>query len=365
MKTVVWVLCLWFSFFVFAEEWSLGMGKPLIGGYFRSTDQWHKDWGIEKIPFDYYSQIIHFGHLNYNSETGEANAEPGFWPDRQLVSLCRQEGAQAILCPFIFGGEVWERICKSIKDTEEFADAIVNLMDDYDYDGIDIDWEHVTTPEAGRRWGGLIQCLRRKIDIVAKRKQRQHYLTVALMPGEWVRRNLDMEVILNNVDLIHMMTYDMSVGYAGNTAPLNKNPLAPHKNSYLKISINRWVDAGIPKSRIMVGLAFYSPLYENCLPYEKLDPENGKRKIEQIPYVDLSRIVEKEKWFSLASADNSEVCYISPDGKRLAVMDGPEQIRMKTEWCYFNDFGGVFCWSIRCDARDYSLAKAMSSPWRK
>jgi chitinase len=115
---------------------------------------------------------------------------------------------------------------------ERFAEAATGFCLDNHFDGIDIDWEHPATQSEQRNYGKLLAALKQRFS--ARR------LTLTIAVAGW--QPLSAETIAA-VDRIHLMAYD-----------------GPGRHStfdFAVADVARLERAGVPRSKICLGLPFY------------------------------------------------------------------------------------------------------------
>ena len=96
----------------------------------------------------------------------------------------------------------------------KFASNCAKLIETYDFDGIDIDWEypgyadHMGTPEDKQNYNLLLQDIRTALDELGARKGRFYGLTAALPCGPDHLKNIDIGVVSKLLSELNLMTYD-------------------------------------------------------------------------------------------------------------------------------------------------------------
>ncbi len=99
----------------------------------------------------------------------------------------------------------------------------MELVDGYDYDGIDLDWEY---PDNAREVVGferLSRRFRKDLDAIGARKGRPMALTMAASSNPGTLEWLGKEFLLETMDWVNVMTYDFTgdgPNYAGHHSPL-------------------------------------------------------------------------------------------------------------------------------------------------
>ena len=106
-------------------------------------------------------------------------------------------------------------LAKTPSSRSNFAANCVKLIESYDFDGIDIDWEypgyadHMGTPEDKQNYTLLLQEIRNALDALGKKNGRVYGLTAALPCGPNHMDNIEIGVVSKILTELNLMTYDM------------------------------------------------------------------------------------------------------------------------------------------------------------
>jgi chitinase len=141
-------------------------------------------------------------------------------------------------------------------------------MVEYDFDGIDMDWEYPTINAAGidarpeDKWN-FTKCMwlmRAKMDALSILTGRKYHLSMAVGCGsERYAQIMELEELATFLDEINLMSYDMRQGGAektGHHTNLFNNPDDPSVAS-AKYAIDLFVAHGVPIEKLVIGAAFY------------------------------------------------------------------------------------------------------------
>ena len=98
----------------------------------------------------------------------------------------------------------------------------MEIVDQFDYDGIDLDWEYPDTKEEVVGFERLTRRFRKELDALGKKKGRPMVVTMAASSNPGTLKWLDKAFLLETMDWINVMTYD----FTGDWTELRRPPLA-------------------------------------------------------------------------------------------------------------------------------------------
>jgi len=155
------------------------------------------------------------------------------------------------------------------------------------FDGIDIDWEHPTTngsangvalgrPEDGQGYADLMLALRGALDRLTAETGRHYLLTSAINTERVIVDKVNYRQAAPALDLVFMMTYDYYGSWksvAGNHATLQAS--GPGREDGLAAAARTMTAAGVPKEKLVAGVAMYGRGFKGVPPPAKGAPFTG------------------------------------------------------------------------------------------
>jgi chitinase len=155
-----------------------------------------------------------------------------------------------------------------------FADSVVSFLTQYNFDGVDLDWEYpvsgglatnVCRSADKTNFTLLLAKLREKLDAQEAKDGKHYLLTIAGGAGTSYAANTELNLIANYVDYAVVMTYDIHGtwdAYTDLNAPLYSpaEPSPQYKWSADQ-GVKTWTAAGFPASKLVLGVPFYGYLY--------------------------------------------------------------------------------------------------------
>ncbi|HMH14747.1 MAG TPA: glycosyl hydrolase family 18 protein [Edaphobacter sp.] len=119
------------------------------------------------------------------------------------------------------------------------------------FDGIDVDWEYPHEPDAAN-FQALLHELRLQMNAIRPGL----LLTIAVGHTPHMYPGTDVPTVASLVDQVGLMTYDFIGPWSDTTGFLA--PLFGDHGGTVERSIAAWRDAGIPSSKLLMGVPFYA-----------------------------------------------------------------------------------------------------------
>lgn len=230
-----------------------------------------------------------------------------------------------------------------------FAREVKRWVDEYQLDGVDIDWEYPGSSAAGitsrpqdrENFTLLLQALR---DVLGP----DAWISVAGTGDNSYIRNVDIAAIGEIIDYFNLMAYDLTAGVTGPEGAKHHSNLFPSDLAFNNLSIDLYVqnliDAGMPPEKILMGLPLYG--------------RNGAtitRTFDEIRRSYLNKNGYRVRWDDVAKAP-----YIVDRSGNFALgFDNNISIYFKGRYVIDNCLGGLFTWQSNMDQANI-LANAMS-----
>ncbi|NEW08200.1 chitinase [Paenibacillus sp. SYP-B3998] len=168
-----------------------------------------------------------------------------------------------------------------------FAASAVSFLRQYNFDGIDIDWEYpnnIGVPCASGQtcqrtqdkanYLLLLQTLRQELDKAGLQDNKHYYTTIASGASSsfvaeaggttnWISK------AAQSLDWINIMTYDFYGPWDSSSnmvAPLYHDPSDPSGNTQFSVDyvVNMYLNKGVPASKLAIGEPFYGYGWKGC-----------------------------------------------------------------------------------------------------
>jgi chitinase len=373
------------------------LDKRIIG-YFISWGVYGRDFHITDIPVDKITHI-NYAFANINSETleimlGDAYADidkyyPGdSWEPGSLRGSFHQlqilkDNHPDIKTLISVGGWTWSTYFSLVAETEttrqNFAASCVEFIQEYEFDGVDIDWEYPVaggssgnyySPDDAENFVLLLEELRSQLDDAG-----DYLLTVATPAGPDKIANHDLAGMEPYLDWFNIMTYDFHGPWGGEgdavTGHLSalyyqeNDPLPPPYNTSFNAdaAVQAYLSEGVPADKIQLGIPFYGRGYNGVS-----DVNNGLYQTWTSPcwfgtwensvfdYYDLRQNYEDSNGYLRYWDNEAKSAWLySSQSQVMITYEDAYSAMEKADYVCDNELGGVMFWEFSADWQDELL----------
>ena len=194
-------------------------------------------------------------------------------PSRDLIAGAHKAGVKVLIS---LGGWGWDKqfaaIVANPQAEDHYERAVMEFVDQNDYDGIDLDWEYPDTAQEVVGFERLTRRFRKDLDALGTRRGRPMVLTMAASADPGTLKWLKKDFLLETLDWINVMTYDYAgdwTDYAGHNSPLFASSRQPggHRESIELTMQYLLQDRGLPPNRLALGIPLYGRGFPVAEPY--------------------------------------------------------------------------------------------------
>jgi chitinase len=234
---------------------------------------------------------------------------------------------------------------------ERYIRSVLAIVDTFDYDGIDLDWEYPDTTEEVVGFERLAKRFRKELDKLGQKKNRHMVQTMAGAANPSTLKWLSNDLLLETMDWVHVMTYDMAgewTDYAGHHSPLFASSKQPGLPRSTELSIKYLMERGMPANRLTLGIPLYGKGFSVSEPYAS----TKKKKEGRRPGGNYSKLVQLQKiegWTRQWDDETKNPWLVAPDRSGVIGYDDAQSVSLKTEWAMRLGLRGVFFWEIGAD----------------
>lgn len=250
-----------------------------------------------------------------------------------------------------------------------FAKSSVDIVRQYDLDGVDIDWEYpamrgeegnIYRPEDKQNFTLMFREIRAELDKLSEETGKKYLLTAAVGGSRSFVDNTEMDQVGEILDYVLIMTYD----YGGRAVAHHTN-LYPSKGnetgSSAHQSVQNFIAAGVPAHKIGLGAAFYSRSREaaDAKKHGLLQPSVSGSKAaagQGGGYSKMKDEIVNRQGYRRHWDRKAQAPYLfNPGTKVFITYDDEKSIRKKAKYIKKNDLAGIFFWEYFNDPKEYLL----------
>ena len=236
----------------------------------------------------------------------------------------------------------FEEICNSEEKMDALAANCVKLINEYGFDGIDIDWE---IPDTGTKFTKLAK----KIYDAVKANNPNHIVTAAIGGGKWQPPKYDLTNSRSYLDYVNVMTYNMVTGSGIHHSALysSRNYFdSTNKVAYTmaSCSIKESVDIynntyGIASNKLIVGAAFYG------IRQTRSSTSDSWTYKGSVSYTSIVNDYLSSSDYDYYYDTNSQAPYLlSKDRLTFVSYDDPRSIKAKCDYILSDGLAGIMYW---------------------
>ncbi len=329
--------------------------KPQVIAYYAGDEK-----SIDEFDLKGVDQIIYsFLHLKKNKLAIDNKKD-----SLTLINVVNQKKKYPKLKVLVslggWGGcETCSEIFSSKEARTEFAISTADIIESFNADGIDLDWEypgisgypgHTYKPEDRENFTDLIVQLRKymgKDDILS---------FAAGASNRFFENSIEWDKVMPLVNNVNLMTYDFYG--SGSTKTGHHTALSSNKfqDRSAESSIEALMNLGVKPSQIFIGGAFYIKTFKNVANINNGLNQNAEwnRSYDQINFEDVKSSFN----FYWDDVANSPYAYDSIN-KIFATFDDNKSIKLKSKYALDKKLGGIMFWQLMNDKKQNGLLKTM------
>ncbi|XP_055600306.1 probable chitinase 10 [Uranotaenia lowii] len=354
------------------------MLEPLSGYYkmvcyFTNWAWYRKGYGKytpDHIRTDLCTHIVYgFAVLDYSSLTIKTHDS---WADidnkfYSRVVAAKEKGVKVTLA--IGGwndsmGDKYSRLVRSAAARARFIEHVVEFLEKYGFDGLDLDWEYPVCWQVDCKKGfadekeGFASFVK---ELSAAFKPRGWLLSAAVSPSKTViDAGYDVPTLAQYFDWIAVMTYDFHGQWdkkTGHVAPLYYHPEDEIDFFNANYSINYWMELGAPSRKLVMGMPLYGQSF--MLADVKNNGLNAKapgagqageytRAAGFLAYYEICDRIQNKEW----TVVHDELKRMGPyayKGNQWVSYDDKETLLRKVQFIRAMNLGGGMIWALDLD----------------
>ncbi len=360
MQRIIFLLLTQLSLMQYCLAQSNHKNKFTVTGYYAGNTT-----AIDSVEVEKLTHLIYcFCHLNGN-KLSMGNAHDTFLLHK-MVQLRQKNPALKILVSL--GGWGGCMKCSSVfslkKGRKEFALSVKELIEYFDIDGIDLDWEypvvegfpgHPYSPDDKSNFTALVRVLRKTL---GNKKE------ISFAAGGFTRfinESIEWKKVMRKVDRLNLMSYDLIGGYSkvsGHHTPLYSNAVQTESTDN---GVQLLLKKGVKANKIVIGAAFYARLFTVTD-----STDNGLNRpgnfYRGISWKNLYDTLNTANGFTLYRDTIAHAPYaFNPVRKIFATYDDSLSVKMKAKYTITKKLNGIMFWQLMDDRFSNGLLNLINS----
>jgi chitinase len=228
-----------------------------------------------------------------------------------------------------------------------FINAILDIVKNMGFDGVDIDWEYPTSDAEATNYVLLLKELRAALDAYAQKSaQGYHFLiTVASPAGATQYNQMHLKEMDQYIDSWHLMAYDFSgdwapaTGHISNLYPSSDPNTTPFSADN---AIKAYITAGILAEKIVFGMPLYGRGFSGTTGMGQPHAHSG-------PYTPEYSILPKPGAVEHYDADLVATYSFDQATRELIAYQGMNETHAKARYIKDKGLGGSMWWVAGAD----------------
>ncbi len=369
------------------DEYHESSDKRVVGYY----PSWAGEYTPRDVPYDKVT------HLNYAFLETEANGEVKLAVEgdsapevlAEFETLTHEQEDTSFMLSIADFGSSMSSAALTAENRERFARTAIEHMREYNFDGIDVDWEYPdgsVREEDPQNFTLLLRELRRQLD-EAEREDSEgddrnedgevegdgddgenewgddgedddgvtYELSIAAAPIPSNIDPLEVAEIADVLDFVNVMNYNFYGSWSSATnfnAPLYAaydDPTYWQRLLTVDHAMKYWADQPIARDKLVLGTPFYGFAFEGVTnenrglfqPYEGADTQT---------YEQVRTTFKTEAHYQYHWHPDARVPWLySKEDDVFVTFDDRHSTMEKTKYVEENGFGGMMCWELSQD----------------
>lgn len=364
---------------------------------------WYRPVGGKFIPEDInanYCTHINYGFAVLDSNTLKIKVHDS-WADidnrffRRVVSLKEINPKLKVLLSL--GGwndssdDKYSRLVNSPTARAAFIDHAVTFLNQYGFDGLDIDWEYPKCWQGGCERGpesdkpAFAQFVHELKERFGPKKL---LLTAAVSPGKAIiDAGFDIPKLSQDFDFVNIMAYDYHgtwEKFASHHSPLYSRPESAAFDAKDAIfnanfTVNYWINKGMPSKKLVLGMPLYGRTFRlSGNPNKDANKGYGMtasgagqagqftREAGMLSYYEICDLVKKQGWKQ--ARDERSVARFAYSQNEWVGYDDTKSLAIKSEYIKKMNLLGGMIWALdfddftgNCCGTKYPLMKTLNA----
>ncbi|KAH8339656.1 hypothetical protein KR067_012162, partial [Drosophila pandora] len=278
-------------------------------------------------------------------------------------------------------GDKYARLVRSSKARAVFIAHLLKFIEQYGFDGLDLDWEYPVCWQVDCKRGtsdekqGFTALVR---ELSQAFRPRGLLLSAAVSPNKKViDSGYEVPELSKYFDWIAVMAYDYHGqwdGKTGHVAPMYDHPEGTSTFN-ANFSINYWIRSGADRRKLVMGMPMYGQSFSlaqisdnqlNAPTYGGGEAGMATRARGFLSYYEICSYIRQRGW-TVVRDNRGRMGPFAYSRDQWVSFDDAPMIRHKSEYVKAMGLGGAMIWALdlddfknRCDCESYPLLKTIN-----
>ncbi len=333
LLSLVFIFC--WNVEALAQNWSVG--------YYPGWQQYRMP--ASEVDFNTLSHVMHFALVPRVDGSLDSTSNSVTYANGQgLLAGANSKGKKVLISIGGWNSASGFRGATNSTNLPRFVANIISFVRSNGYHGVDLDWEPLETTDSVQ-FSNLVRLLRAELDKQTPRP----LLTVAVGVGQ----QRIVAPLASYFDQINIMTYDMAftwTGVSAHHAGLHDGGIKDQWGnpiSSLANTLSAFVSAGIPKSKLGVGIAFYGYKWSGVsAPGQTWTTTPQITALSYVDIMESHHSTSSYRWDALAKAPYLSVDSTGTGSDSFITYENDISAQEKIKYIKANAVGGFIIWEL-------------------